>query len=1081
MKAITKFFSAAVAIASLASCSSDDLNFLASGEFDQTKLVGTLENGTTRTGMVDDKDAKYPIVWSAGDKLNVYSLEQNLLYDEYTLKTGAGSAEAEFESTTTNVKINEDHPIAVTNSPLVYGLSAKGNKAQLTTQIPTVFNWSEEDAVDFAGKKYYKNDAPYWGDVSVKNGKMAVSFKKLTGAIKIDAALLPEGIKAVVIASAKVNQPLSGTFDAILEADNTLAANTQLVNSNQIRVNFPAMGAQNPAVQGDHQRVFIIPLVCGTYDNLKFIAIKNDEGDTGFTPTGNASDIIPNDGTDAAKKIDRGTPDKDYFLLRSIDNVKVTTESVLSIYPAVAMNLNNMTPMQISEEVIKAYDDKHDFIFNITNIKMDNSYLSGTGDNTIYIPNNVTNNYRKASITFNFADDKLNTDAEDHLYFKEAEYKDPKTTPWTVANRGQHFNTAAATTIDSESAAYARKININLQDGDATTLPVDVYLPTSRVTLGNSAAAPFTADVKVVAENSNAISNTGKDAGLNVEGDFSKVIALAKHAGGTIVKGDVTVNELEITNTAAGLVKVDDASVATINYSATQSLNTYVYTVGSAAIKTLTDASDKVRVRAFWTGKALTNDQVTADYDQATIYTAAQLASMGKATTEVGTYTISGQVSQMHLGGSAYPWVGATINYTTGAFTFNGNGVGLRSMVLDPATANTNDLGLIRSIKTNDQPVTIKNIDLYQAVLTKNGKDNIGAVVGKIEAGSGAVNFEGTQNSIKEIDLTAAGENVGGVFGYVKTTGNFTSAATSKTILTITKIAGKDNVAGLAGNIEAATVLVDKIINVTASGNITASGSQAGGLFGNVVATADFKINAKAALDMKKITAGSINAGGIAGFYKAGANVYVGAANHDNSVTVKATEISATLNNVGGLFGNADQGKLTVGRTEDAYGAAVTVNVTKIAGAYHVGGLVGLSNVAANVLGKITAAEKVYPVTVTVGSFQNTKEAAFFNTTELKLACGTFGGFIGKANSTVTIADPEYNIVTNASTLLSNTQKAALNFKVNIAEEKDAYGNTQYFWGDKNYNVGYVVEGYDYKVNGSKQTVNSDYNTFKAY
>ena len=1123
MKAITKFFSAAVAIASLTSCSSDDLNFLASGEFDQTKLVGTLENGTTRTGMVDDKDANYPIVWSAGDKLNVYSLEQNLLYDEYTLKSGAGAPEAEFETTTTNVAINEDHPIAVTSSPLVYGLSAKGDKALLTTEIPTTFTWSEENAVVFQGKKYYKNDAPYWGDVTVKDGKMAVGFKKLTGAIKIDAALLPQGVKAVVIASKKADQPLSGLFNTILEGNNTLAKSVKLENSNQIRVNFPALPAQNASVRGDHQRVFILPLPCGTYENLKFLAIVRDKGETGFTSTGKDEDIIPNDGTDAAKKIDRGTPDKDYFLLSSKDDVVVTTETVLSIYPTVAQTLDQMTPMEISEQIAMAYDGKHDFIFNITNIKMDNSYViegsstTLTNDNTIYILKNAANegSYRKPSITLNF-DNTFTTGTETKLYIKEANYngktlvknvgsesldtrgeligtygsgdtnKD-KVAYWHATNAGTAQANAAITTATNVSGTYARKVNINLTKPTSNTCPVDIYMPTTRVTLGTLGVDKYDAEIDVVAEKSNEISNTGKTAGLNVEGNFTKVVALATHTGGTIVKGNVTVDELEIKNETAGLVKIDDASVKTINYSATQALNTYVYTVGSAAIQTLTDASDKVRVRAFWTGKALTDNQVNAKYDQATIYTAAQLASMGKDVSMIEEYTISGQVSQMHLGGSAYPWVGAVIDYSSGSskFTLDGNGVGLRSMVLDNKTANTSELGLIRSIKTNNTDVTIKNIDLYQAVLTSagNGKDNIGAVAGKIEAGSGAVNFEGTQNSIKEIDLTAAGKNVGGVFGYVKTTGNFTSAATSNTILTITKIAGKDNVAGLAGNIEAATVLVDKIINVTASGNITASGSQAGGLFGNVVAAADFKINAKAALDMKKITAGSINAGGIAGFYKAGAtaNVYVGAANHDNSVTVKATEISATLNNVGGLFGNADQGKLTVGRTEDAYGAAVTVNVTKIAGAYHVGGLVGLSNVAANVLGKITAAEKVYPVTVTVGSFQNTKEAAFFNTTELKLACGTFGGFIGKANSTVTIADPEYNIVTNASTLLSDTQKAALNFKVNIAEEKDAYGNTQYFWGDKNYNVGYVVEGYDYKVNGSKQTVNSDYNTFKAY
>lgn len=1131
MKVITKMFSAAVAVAALASCSSDDLNLGQdfNGEIkDLSQMVGMLDqSSTTRTGMVDNKvstaKATYPIVWSAGDEVNVYSLSDKLTFNTYSLTSGDGTPLAKFSTDDTNIDLTTNQNLyAVTSSNMVYGVSAQkqtdGTQLPLlTTQVPIRYDATETAAKeDNAGMKYYTNDAPYWGPVSGVNaeGQMVVGFRKLMGAIKIDATMLPKGTKAIVVASSKAAQPLSGTFNAVLntsaaEEDVYLKADAQLVNYNYIRADFDALTGEVGSAKGVNNKIIIVPLACGHYDKLTVIAIRRDKGDTGFT---SASPVvnIPAEGT----IVDRGTEgmDKDYVLLREYEDKDVNNQTVIEIYPAVAQTLDNMTPMQISEQIALAYDGKHDFIFNITNIKMDDSYvITGTSttlsnDNTIYIPKNIEGEgtIRNASIELNF-DDNFKTGTEAKLYIKEANYNgktlvknetdESKDTRGELighntgtANTQNSYTDATAagiTTTDDASATSKRNVTINLtKPGSGTTCPVDIYLPTTRVTLGTLGADAYDAEIDAIAEVSNTISNTGKTAGLNVVGNFTKVVALANHDGGTIVKGDVTVTELELQNTEAGLVKVDDASVATINYSATQTLNTYVYTVGSAAIKTLTDGSDKVRVRAFWTGKALTADQITANYDQTTIYTAAQLASMGQATAHNASYEISGQVSQMHLGGSAYPWVGATIDYTTGttnAFTFDGNGVGLRSMVLDPTAASDN-LGLIKSVKTSDQAVTIKNIDLYQAVLTTNGTDNIGAVVGKIEAGSGAVSFEGTQNSIKEIDLTAAGDNIGGVFGYVKTTGNFTSNATSNTVLTITKIGGKDNVAGFCGKIEAATVLVDKIINVTATGDITASGSQVGGLFGNVEATGDFKINSKTALDLKKVTAASINAGGIAGFYKAdGTNTFVGSGSHANSVTVKATEISAELNNVGGLFGNADKCALTVGRTTDANGAAVTVEVTKIAGAYHVGGLVGLSNVAVTVYGKKTTSDEEYPVTVKVGSFANTKTADYFSTTELKLACGTFGGMIGKANSTVTIADPTYNIVENATTLLSDTQKAALQFKVNVAEEKDAYGNTQYFWGDTNNFVGYVVEGYDYKVNGEKQTVNTDYNTFKAY
>ena len=95
----------------------------------------------------------------------------------------------------------------------------------------------------------------------------------------------------------------------------------------------------------------------------------------------------------------------------------VTNKTVLEAYPAVEQNLKGLTPMQISERIALAYDGRHDFIFNIEDIKMDNSYsVKGNKDTsaklnddiTIYIPKNKdTDGYRVASITINFTDKSL--------------------------------------------------------------------------------------------------------------------------------------------------------------------------------------------------------------------------------------------------------------------------------------------------------------------------------------------------------------------------------------------------------------------------------------------------------------------------------------------------------------------------------------------------------------------------------------------------------------------------------------------------------------------------------------------------
>lgn len=1144
MKNLIKFSSVALALLAMTSCSSDDLDF--AGNFDgkitdSSELVGVLEqSGITRTGMVNVNG--YPVVWSKNDEVNVYSLSEALTFATYKLKDGyEGTGEGTFEvvyQDGIDLDTNKDL-YAVTNSPWVYGLSATQVDEDtqlplLTTKIPTNFAWAEDRAVDYADKKYYTNDAPYWGAVSGTNeaGQMKVSFRKTVGAIKLDAALLPKGTKAVVIASKNPKQPLSGTFNTVLDVtkadkDNALKPNEELVNYNLIRADFTAVTGNVGTDVNVNNKIFIFPLVCGHYDELDIIAIINDEQGEGTLMFNNFDRSDDNVQIPAAGTVvNRGLEGTDWVRIRKYTDKDVTPDDVIAVYPAVEQVLEDMTPMQISEKIALAYDDMHDFIFTIKNMKLNDDYVVvGTNiqlanDNTIYIPKNVHNAARTAEIVLNFDETLENTMKTGEtvkyntLYIKEANYngkplvtntvlESADTRGGLIGTYGSGTNTNAYATESAAgiskktdlSGQYERKVVINLTSPAIPNhaMNMDIYLPTSRVTLGNyKNSKKYGAiggnnteygKITVVAEGTNDISNTGKTAGLNIKGNFDYVDVLPTHAGGVIVKGtdvtekNVTVENLVINNTKSGLVKIDDASVNTIEYKGVQTLNQYIYTVGSAAIKTVKDESDMIRIRAFWTGKTLLNEQVADGYDQETIYTAAQLASMGmsKAVTE---YNVSDQITAMHLGGSEYPWKGATIKDLE-TFTLNGNGVGLRSMKLTDAENKVVSHGLINSISVSGD-VTVNDIDLYEAKTTK-ASAALGAVVGSINT-NGKVTFGGNQFSVRQINFTGAVNQAGGIVGLVSA-GDVTFGA-KEFILDINTIAGENNVGGFAGMVESkGTVTLPGATEVTlTAGDIIGTGKNVGGVFGTVSATNTYNTWSTLNLEANSVKAGISNAGGIVGFYTVnGEYASFGGSKSGKGINVKVGEISAPgrlstdgkiEGNVGGIAGNADKGRFSV-----ATYAPVTVTVDEMASACHVGGLVGLCNTPA----VLNGAEE-HEVTVTIAALKNTvADPANYKSTEQYNALGTFGGLVGKANQGLTIANKEYNTVVDAETLFSKDTRIALYFNKRESEEVNVNGVKRAYWGDMNNNVGYAVEGYNYVIGGKKQNVNTDYNQYVDY
>ncbi len=242
-----------------------------------------------------------------------------------------------------------------------------------------------------------------------------------------------------------------------------------------------------------------------------------------------------------------------------------------------------------------------------------------------------------------------------------------------------------------------------------------------------------------------------------------------------------------------------------------------------------------VGLRSFWTGSALSvrainakaagYEELTYDsyltpvspersYDVRTIWTAAQLASVGEGVystslkksnhdyvddlsmevaPKVAVYNIPIMlVKTIWLGAKLYPWIGARARVN--GFWLNGENAGLKNMnmiqnwpnndetwIVDPHWCCTtcwknginpgstidlgDDFGLIRYIQNNDE-VTVFNVNLNDVELITDLKiNNVGSVVGRISTKKANV----YTNKVGEVKIRIPnGENIAGLVGYTQ-------------------------------------------------------------------------------------------------------------------------------------------------------------------------------------------------------------------------------------------------------------------------------------------------------------------------
>lgn len=450
-------------------------------------------------------------------------------------------------------------------------------------------------------------------------------------------------------------------------------------------------------------------------------------------------------------------------------------------------------------------------------------------------------------------------------------------------------------------------------------------------------------------------------------------------------------------------IRVDNALVNNLCFvELNPAAKDYVFSTGSTAFKevkkvtvntnkstTVATGNPDVVMHSYWTGAALTkfatqtaSGGVQAEnlYDQEKVYTVAQLASVGELD-QAKYYIDEVFVNDMWLGGDnsekQLNWIGAQA--TVANFEFDGRNVPLRKMSMNTIAGKTDgsvayvddphlccttcgfkpavyssaaggttavtSFGLIRSYVNAGSSATIKNVALDDVLFEDNSINNIGAVIGYVEA----TDLTLDKNSVTDPKINLKGNNIGGVAGYVNLSGNLT--ATDNTVSesgqeATNKVVSEGNlVGGLIGLAEVRGTTGMEVLRNTVdlSGDVAAGGNFAGGLFGRAYGTSmNLRSNT---VDLGgDIAAGKEYAGGLAGVISSidAASVitlgYTGAGEGD---VVKAANIKAQNGSyAGGFVGNITAAS-SVTPAVRVNNAKVTVPGEISATKYYAGGLIG--------------------------------------------------------------------------------------------------------------------------------------------
>lgn len=755
------------------------------------------------------------------------------------------------------------------------------------------------------------------------------------------------------------SEPLTGTLNATLSPNAELKIDDRLVYSDEMIVNISNL----------NQTIAYVPIVCGEIENLHVIAASYVSQNLKYCYAGEELRVFQNENFKRNKA---------YYLDMSF--VNLGTACIGEVNQAIYQTATNQSAAS-SEAGMTT-------LITVDSLYKDANVLhTGTNHNDSYIDVSSV----KGNIILNIKAIGLNDT-----------YGNAKSNPLLVTDK---VTSSQAPVVFKGKNSTVQVIVPNGWDVDGDNRVADTDKNYLKVNLGkhdlilNTQEGIKAQNVYVDAFGSNTIFSTKtytdfnsptlegpktaieeeKQASMIIYNGFANVNVLAPHAGDVYVytprqaEEETEIDSLDIQTLRGISIRQDDALVGAMKFSngLLANDNRLVFTTGSSAIKnvytydgvayetpaTSANTPSRVIMRSFWgsnypdyngelRGHSLSARAIASGYDTKTIYTVAQLASVGEGiyadnasshesaanvAPEVAEYNIPiALVQMMWLGADKYKWMGARARVED--FSIDGEFVELKNMNMekdwftgltyvddphwccttcwkpaskDHGAAISSDFGLIRSV-INTSTVTIKNINLNDVKLTpQNSFSNLGSVVGRIQ-NTGITKL--IDNKVGEVKINTNGSFVGGIAGTIQTMDSL--------YVTDNEVAGTINKSGYIKG-----------------------GSYVGGIFGNASQVKGTQIDhnvVQLAKNEEEANSGSITGvarvGGIAGSLSSHSKGVLFDKNH-----VYVTEqIKGSSSFAGGIAGYASANDVTTFNEN-----IVNISNDRIGGSAYVGGIAG--------------------------------------------------------------------------------------------------------------------------------------------
>jgi hypothetical protein len=351
MKKIFKFVPVALAAFALASCSSDDLFGDAAKE---QKVKGGLtvnvealmDEGTTitRQGNVAAGNA---VVWEDGDLINVYD-NKLAIYDEYAFD-GAKFA-----------GINDPNETRIENTQFALfpadrvdyagWTAAEGAKAVM--RIPELVIYDEESEFqagpEGAKKDVYVSNLPMWGTATGTYPEANVDLKFLTSVLKINILNAFANNITFLKVETQDATPISGAFEAILDAADPSAAVLKTGASSLTTSNVMYVDLRNVP---SYMTYIYLPIIAGHYDYMK-VGVTSVNA-TEASPLEKNADLIVSDLETLAFTEDATTG---WLTIRNWEaGVDFTKSSVKPLSKETQYNLDNIHTCEMITKALEQY------------------------------------------------------------------------------------------------------------------------------------------------------------------------------------------------------------------------------------------------------------------------------------------------------------------------------------------------------------------------------------------------------------------------------------------------------------------------------------------------------------------------------------------------------------------------------------------------------------------------------------------------------------------------------------------------------------------------------------------------------